>query len=592
MNLLLGEDGRGYELARLLESRGAWRSWLGDTSYASFVHSLSSPAAWDSFMTSSPSVPRSQLQLQLRVRALLFDKASSALFLRPSPAASTATLLSNLNPSYLQLRDDDVYYLLEDEQQDGFQPQTPSRLAYSPHRTSQHSFERVPSVGSRNNDPEHVNTSKYEDLPSKCYKQYVERNTLRHHKSPYGDKESHRRTSEGMSMYLKLCRLNKRKRQALKEDHPSSMLGCGSSMHSNGLSEGNNSTEEDISFFPEFMFPANCVPESALPLVIGEKIKAAEVYGVLDNLPALISPSPEMMERFGIRPEYVKMGNKYRGKNGSGGDNRSLSREQASVMSQKATSLLLSSVGFDGGTEASVKVFSEFFCSHLCKLGGILKLLTDSYKKQYSSIELLKMFLQISCQGNVVALTEITKNSKKGGFTQQIQHTVTQHQPLQQNPLIQAQQVQLQRQMHPQLNMLHPQNMPAFQSQQQLEKMRRRQVSTPRGSMMIMDKDQPMADVKIENMMEGPIDANTFNALSKQQMQLRQQQMAMANHNQSSQHFKQLQQSLQIPMQAQLAQNVFNLRTPVKVEAFHELMGEDSTLKHEADQSKLTSTQK
>ncbi|KAL0928123.1 hypothetical protein M5K25_002364 [Dendrobium thyrsiflorum] len=153
---------------------------------------------------------------------------------------------------------------------------------------------------------------------------------------------------------------------------------------------------------------------------------------------------------------------------------------------------------------------------------------------------------------------------------------------------------QLQRQMHPQMNMLHPQNI-AFQQQQQQQqqqwdKLRRQQVSTPR-SMMIMDKDQPMADVKIENIMEGPIDTNTFNALSKQQMQLRQQQMAMANHpTQSGQHFKQLQ-SIQIPqLQAQLAQNAFTMRTaPVKVEAFHELMGGDSTLKHEPDQNKLTS---
>ncbi|KAL0928124.1 hypothetical protein M5K25_002364 [Dendrobium thyrsiflorum] len=599
MAILLGDDGKGYELARRLENCGAWRAWLGDAAYAAFAHSLSSAAAWDAFLTPSPSGTRAQLQLQLRARALLFDKASASLYLRPSTAVA-ATQISNLNPSYLQLHEDEIYYSLEDEQHDGFQPQTPSRPAYSPHRASQHSFERASSVGSRYNDPEHVNTSKYEDLPNKCYNQYVERYRIKHQKLPHGDKESHKRTSEGMSVYFKLRDLHTRKRQIFK-DHHLPGLDTGSSLHSKGISEGNIASEDDISFFPEIMFPANCVPESALPVVITENKEKVEVYGVLDNLPTVISPSPAMMERFGIRPEYVKMGNKYRGKDGSGGDKRPLSQEQASQLAHKAVARLLISVGFEGGTEISMKVFSEFFSSHISKLGRNLKLLTDSYKKQVSSIELLKMFLQISGHGNLGGLTEITKNGNKAGFTQQTQQTVRQLQTPQQNPLLQAQ--QLQRQMHPQMNMLHPQNI-AFQQQQQQQqqqwdKLRRQQVSTPR-SMMIMDKDQPMADVKIENIMEGPIDTNTFNALSKQQMQLRQQQMAMANHpTQSGQHFKQLQ-SIQIPqLQAQLAQpfhwcrNAFTMRTaPVKVEAFHELMGGDSTLKHEPDQNKLTSPPK
>ncbi|XP_020573608.1 zinc finger protein 853-like isoform X1 [Phalaenopsis equestris] len=149
--------------------------------------------------------------------------------------------------------------------------------------------------------------------------------------------------------------------------------------------------------------------------------------------------------------------------------------------------------------------------------------------------------------------------------------------------------------MHPQMNLLHPQNI-AFQQQQQQQlqqqqqwdRLRRQQVST-RGSVMIIDKDRPMKDVKIENIMEGPIDTNSFNALKKQQMQLRQQQMAMAKHpTQFGQHFKQLQ-SIQIPqLQAQLAQNTFNMRNvPVKVEAFQELMSGDSTLKHEPSPNKL-----
>ncbi|KAL6626669.1 hypothetical protein ACP70R_030395 [Stipagrostis hirtigluma subsp. patula] len=56
---ICGEDGRGYELARRLEACGAWRAWLGD----------------DAALAPSPPCPL--LHLQLRARALLFDKASA-----------------------------------------------------------------------------------------------------------------------------------------------------------------------------------------------------------------------------------------------------------------------------------------------------------------------------------------------------------------------------------------------------------------------------------------------------------------------------------------------------------------------------------
>lgn len=93
---LLGDDGRGYELARRLEGCGAWRSWLGDSAYSSFVPSLSSPSAWDSFM-SPPN--QDQIHLQLRTRALLFDKASISLFLNPSSSSSSSSSsISHLNP--------------------------------------------------------------------------------------------------------------------------------------------------------------------------------------------------------------------------------------------------------------------------------------------------------------------------------------------------------------------------------------------------------------------------------------------------------------------------------------------------------------
>ena len=95
MMALLGEEGRGYELARRLESCGVWRTWLGDPTYATFSPFLSSPSAWDSFMAPDPSKSRAHLFLQMRVRALLFDKASASLF----SSSSSSLSLHSLNPA-------------------------------------------------------------------------------------------------------------------------------------------------------------------------------------------------------------------------------------------------------------------------------------------------------------------------------------------------------------------------------------------------------------------------------------------------------------------------------------------------------------
>uniref|UniRef100_A0A6N2L9Z8 Uncharacterized protein n=1 Tax=Salix viminalis TaxID=40686 RepID=A0A6N2L9Z8_SALVM len=110
---VLGDDGLGYDLARKLETLGMWRAWLGDSLYSNFLHFLSSPASWNSFMRTDDSKSKSHIQLQLRARALLFDKASVSLFLR----SNTVAAVSKLNPNYLQLHGDDVYFTLEDEDQ-------------------------------------------------------------------------------------------------------------------------------------------------------------------------------------------------------------------------------------------------------------------------------------------------------------------------------------------------------------------------------------------------------------------------------------------------------------------------------------------
>ncbi|KAG2708197.1 hypothetical protein I3760_05G181100 [Carya illinoinensis] len=76
---LMGEEGRGYELARKLEACGVWRSWLGDSKYVSFFDFLNSPSLWKAFMWTNKSNSRAHIHLQLWVRVLLFDKASISL---------------------------------------------------------------------------------------------------------------------------------------------------------------------------------------------------------------------------------------------------------------------------------------------------------------------------------------------------------------------------------------------------------------------------------------------------------------------------------------------------------------------------------
>jgi hypothetical protein len=108
---LLGDDGRGYELARKLESAGTWRTWLGDSNYTNFAPFLSSPSAWNSFMSTDSSKSTLHIHLQLRVRALLFDKASSSISLSSNPNHKPS--LSKLNPNFLRLYPDDVYFTLD-----------------------------------------------------------------------------------------------------------------------------------------------------------------------------------------------------------------------------------------------------------------------------------------------------------------------------------------------------------------------------------------------------------------------------------------------------------------------------------------------
>jgi hypothetical protein len=148
--------------------------------------------------------------------------------------------------------------------------------------------------------------------------------------------------------------------------------------------------DDDFVFFPETMFMFNCVPDSAIPPIIRARDnQKIEFRGAFDSLPQ--TRNPVMIERLGISVEQG--GSLNRGKNGSEG-HKKLSEEQALQMSQKVVACLLTRVGFDGASEIPMEVFSQLLRCHISKLGRILRVLADSYRKQCSAVELLKMFLQ------------------------------------------------------------------------------------------------------------------------------------------------------------------------------------------------------
>ncbi|XP_030548478.1 uncharacterized protein LOC115753803 isoform X2 [Rhodamnia argentea] len=601
---LLGDDGRGYELARRLESLGVWRTWLGDSGYLSFAPFLSSPSSWESFMRADDSKPRAQLHLQLRARALLFDKASVSLFLRsPSPVAaakassSSSVAVSKLNPTYLQLHGDDLYFPLDSASQDG----APQREGLNaPSSTSSKSMQSQSKAtfgaGPRYSDPEvdaPSQRSRKEDLPETWYDQFIEKHRA---SKPYrlssGGLGLNKRTPEDMFSYLKLLEKYKRKRVVYKDDQ----AGFLNPTHPVSINAGpvqDVGIDDDTSFLPEVMFVCNCVPDSALPVSYRLEDKSkVEFRGVLDSLPQVVTRSPVMIERLGIRPEYLSSeqgGSLYRGKNGFEGSGKHLGQEQALLVSQKVVARMLTSLGFEGATELPMEVLAQLLGSHICKLGQNLKVLADSYRKQYSAIELLKMFLQVSGFSNLGTLAELVKDGPKN-FSQQSQQQVPEMQPFlhsqQQTPLRLPQ--QMPRQMNPQMQqMMNSHNL----SFQQLEFLRRRQASNAR-PMMDFDKSRPMVQVKIENPSDLPIDGNAFSAVNMrhpQMQQFRQQHIAaMSNlHPQNNNQFRPMS-TLQMPQMQ--TQNVGMVRAqPLKVEGFQELMGGDSTMKHDSDENKLTS---
>lgn len=100
---LLGDNGAGYELAQRLEENAVWRAWLGEREYILLQPYLTTPGTWSAFMQNeNPSV----IALQLRVRALLFDKALVSLNVESAAASPPSALDASCKfasiPQYLE----------------------------------------------------------------------------------------------------------------------------------------------------------------------------------------------------------------------------------------------------------------------------------------------------------------------------------------------------------------------------------------------------------------------------------------------------------------------------------------------------------
>uniref|UniRef100_A0A0V0IMS8 Putative histone-lysine N-methyltransferase 2D-like n=1 Tax=Solanum chacoense TaxID=4108 RepID=A0A0V0IMS8_SOLCH len=687
---LLGDDGRGYELALKLESHGVWRSWLSDSLYTNFIPLLSSPSTWDSFMRTDDAKTRVQIHLQLRVRALLFDKASVSLFLRPDKPPSsihTASVISKLNPNYLQLHGDDVYFTLDNCSQD--EAQQREGVSCTSTVLSKVQSKSNFGAGSRYSESEADAMSqrlKLDELPETWYNQFFEKyKASKSYRLQFGDSETEKRTPEQMSFYRKVVENHKRRRVAFKVDQNIGfgMLDDGSNLQSNSILDNDNP------FFPETISAMNCVPDSAVlrtsQLKENQKV---EFNGVLDTLPQIMTKSPIMIERLGIRPEYLSMdqgSNQNLGKNGAERSKKCLGEMQALKLSQKVMARLLGNVGFEGSSEVPLDVLTKFMSCHIRKLGSTLKLLSDSYRKQCSAMELLKMFLHTDGHSNLAMLSALVKDNTRNvvqqtqqqvhGFQQQLQPqhaaairqsqqilrmhpqmqqmqqminsqnltpqqqqqlissqnltpqqqqqlinsqnlTPQQQQqlinsqnltPQQQQQLINSQNVTPQQQQQlinsqnltpqQQQQLINSQNLTP-QQQQHLERLRRRQQLTPRPGMsmnMNIDKDRPLVEVKLEHPTDFPMDNNAFNAMTARQPQMqqfRQQQIAAMSspYAQNTNQFRPMS-SLQIP-QVQSPNMGMARAPPVKVEGFQELMGGDSTMKHDSEENKLMSPQK
>lgn len=253
--------------------------------------------------------------------------------------------------------------------------------------------------GSRYVDSELDNVSQRFELPETWYNQVIEK-YKGNKKLVLGDRDSVKRSPVEMASYIMRMNNNKKRRVVFKEEQQRQLMdqsNGGNLVDDNG---GGGGADDEV-IFPEIVYAWNCVPESALTVTNrvenDNNNQKVRIFSVLDTLPPVMTRSPAMVDRLGIRGQYVNGehgGGLYRGKLGSEGDGRVLSNEQAAKLSQKVVARILLGVGFETSMEGPIECFAEVMSKHIVKIGTNLKVLADSYKKQCSAIELLKMLLK------------------------------------------------------------------------------------------------------------------------------------------------------------------------------------------------------
>ncbi|KAJ7546142.1 hypothetical protein O6H91_08G026600 [Diphasiastrum complanatum] len=562
---LLGEDGSGYELARRLDESCAWRAWLGDADYELLRPHLSSLAAWRRFLRSEAEPAYEHLQL--RARALLYDRALGCLFLNSSDAISS----TQLDPSYLQLQADDVYFSLERDAYDWAKygvdsSKCVSKLDLSLVRHSDAEEERQSYACVQVSSEAPSNSGEVGNADSSSngclwYDQWLEKNLAKRmnrlarrfdqRKLPFGEQEACVRTPEKMSAYIVFSMQARRRHQVLRLDRDACI---------SVIEDDLTGDRDRLSNPPEIMLPGNCVPDNPIPIKrkredFGKNASA----GLLDPLERLTFVNLSSKEKLARRSDRENPGIFRKERVIAGTEKEKVSEHAAQCLVRQTVARLVAAAGFDGLKQGALDLLCELFVCHIRKLGRGLRLILDSYQRHYTPAELLRMYLHTAggSSSNVRSLVEYLRNeiniSAQVDQPQQYKTSnVQQSSPHSQGP---------QRQISPQVQFLHQQNL-LQQQQPQLDRFaRRRQPSNLRSKKF--DKDRMPADVRVDIDMTSeplgtPNETTPFVSLlspqSHQQWNPQQQQMLQIpqpHHPQVLQQFKQHGSSLQLPSMQQ-----------------------------------------
>ncbi|XP_073385407.1 uncharacterized protein [Physcomitrium patens] len=473
---LLGDNGAGYELAQRLEENSVWRAWLGERDYVLLQSYLATPGTWSAFMQiENPSVTA----LQLRVRALLFDKALVFLHLK-SAATSPPSALDN---SFLQLHADNVYFTLEHDAEDWTRLQaekSPSlaSLELKHGLDSSENFTRLneaesghSGINSRSAKPSqsnHVssalqasrthtktglsvsgNASDHRTLGELWYTQYLQRDLMNRMNRlarrlaqrglPFGDQEACLRTPTEMADYV--CnQANHRKRRPvfrIDGDLKQSLLS-----HERSIQGG----DDDTPFMPEIQYPVNCVPENAVTARPNTSFDGSSAHGAfLERLDHLRDLSSGLFIRGEDRlpgevsSHHVRGGALGRGNTLRISHRNELSEEAALQLAEQAVVRMLAAAGFDGIKQAPLRILADFLACHIRKLGSGLRRIVDTYKTECSSAELLKMYTYGAGGSNLPDMMEYVSKTQQQSFQKRRPAPIQMPQPTIQQALVQQQ---------------------------------------------------------------------------------------------------------------------------------------------------------